>query len=270
METSLYESDEDAHLNDRIAKIREAEAQEKLRVKTAALKRKLAMRVGSPVGTSKKAQPGSSQTVRAVVEPPPKKNKPVKTSTRPVLTPPAGIAKIVDIDDLSVLNTSNVDDEDLLQLSYNNPAGMDSVIKPTTPASGGQGQRPYTIPKKDKTSDILPQRFWPSDMAASQIDKLSVDQVHALKKLELDEMSLKKEDDLPGLVIKPTELYLPEVQAEGGIHDFVKKIAPASMLHFPIGPPDDWWENVPVEWKTVTGKVLSFCPHFLVLIKTLV
>ena len=220
--------------------------------------------------TSEKTQPGSSQTVRVVVEPPPKKrNKPVKTSTRPVLTPPPGIAKIVDIDDLSVLNTSNVDDEDLLHLSYSNPAGMDSVTKPTTPASGGQNQRPYTIPKKDKTSDILPQRFWPSDMAASQIDKLSVDQVHALRKLELDEMSLKKEDDLPGLVIKPTELYLPEVQAEGGPHDFVKKIAPASMLHFPIGPPDDWWENVPIEWKTVTGKLLFF-PRFLVLIKTLV
>ena len=36
LETSQYESDEDDHVNDRIAKIREAEAQENLRIKTAA------------------------------------------------------------------------------------------------------------------------------------------------------------------------------------------------------------------------------------------
>ena len=247
LDTSRYESDDEQQLNDRVAKAKEAEARENLRIKSAALKRKLASKVGSPVCTSKKAQPGSSQTVRVVVEPPPKKNKPVKKSTRPVLTPPAGIAKIVDIDNLSVLQNSDEDDEDMLRIS-----GVDSAGKSATPAS----QNSYTIPRKDKTSDILPQRFWPSDMAASQIDKLSVDQVHALRKLELDEMSLKKEDDLPGLVIKPTELYLPEVQAEGGTHDFVKKIVAASMLHFPIGPPDDWWEHVPIEWKTVTGKIL--------------
>ena len=233
-------------MTDRITKAKEAEARENLRIKSVALKRKLAAKVGSPVCTSKKVQPGSSQTVRVVVEPPPKKNKPAKKPARPVLTPLSGIAKIVDIDDLSVLQTSDIDDEDMSQTSGN------SAGKPDTSTS----QRPYTIPKKDKTSDILPQRFWPSDMAASQIDKLSVDQVHALKKLELDEMSLKKEDDMPGLVIKPTELYLPEVQVEGGTHDFVKKIVAASMLHFPIGPPDDWWEHVPIEWKTVTGKVV--------------
>ena len=94
-------------------------------------------------------------------------------------------------------------------------------------------------------------------MTAAQIDKLTVDQVHALKKLELEEKSLKKENDLPGLVIKPTELYLPEVTVSGGVHDFCKKIVPASMLHFPIGPPDDWWLHVPIEWKTVTGKLLG-------------
>ena len=83
---------------------------------------------------------------------------------------------------------------------------------------------------------------------------MTVDQVHALKKLELEEKSLKKDEDLPGLVITPTQLYLPEVTVAGGVHDFAKKIVPGSMLHFPIGPPDDWWENVAVEWKTVTGK----------------
>ena len=95
-------------------------------------------------------------------------------------------------------------------------------------------------------------------MTAAQIDKLTVDQVHALKKLELEEKSLKKENDLPGLVIKPTELKLPKITVSGGLHDYCKKIVPASMLHFPISPADDWWEHVPIEWKTVTGKTNGF------------
>ena len=85
-------------------------------------------------------------------------------------------------------------------------------------------------------------------------------QVHAMKKFELEEKSLKKDTDLPGLVIMPTEMTLPEVDVEGGVHDFVKNLVPASMVHFPIGPPEDWWHNVAVEWKTVTGKGFNFKP----------
>ena len=251
METSQYESDEDGHLNDRIEKIREAEARENLRIKSAALKRKMAARVGSPLCTSKKTQPSSSQVVSASVEPTSKKSKPTKTSTRPVIAPLCGIAQIDDVDKISVLCSSFEAEEDVLRLSSNNSIREEVPDKPTR---GTHDQRTFTIPRKDKTSAILPERFWPSDMSALQVDKLSVDQVHALKKLELEEKSLKKENDLPGLVIKPTELYLPEVVVEGGTHDFVKKIVPGSMLHFPIGSPDDWWENVPTEWKTVTGK----------------
>ena len=101
-------------------------------------------------------------------------------------------------------------------------------------------------------------------MSADQIDKLSVDQVHTLKKLEIEEKSLKKDEDLPGLVIKPTELYLPEVTVPDGVHDFCKKIVPGSMLHFPISPPEDWWGNIPVEWKTVTGKNKKFRLEFFI------
>ena len=90
-----------------------------------------------------------------------------------------------------------------------------------------------------------------------------------MKKFELEEKSLKKDADLPGLVIMPTEMTLPEVDVEGGVHDFVKHLVPASMVHFPIGPPEDWWHNVAVEWKTVTGKVFNFVfkPWLVVLSK---
>ena len=234
-----------------MAKIREAEANENLRLKHVALKRKLATVVGSPLGSSKRIQAGSSQSVVVSVEPITKKTRPAKTAPRPVITPSCGIAQMTDVDKITNLDDSfEVDDVMINSDASIRVDGQDSTTKTVvTP------QRPFTIPKKDRTSAILPEKFWPSEMTAIQIDKLSVDQVHALKKLELEEKSLKKENDLPGLVIKPTELYLPEVVVDGGTHDFVKKIVPGSMLHFPIGPPDDWWENVPVEWKTVTGIV---------------
>ena len=76
-----------------------------------------------------------------------------------------------------------------------------------------------------------------------------------MRKLDLEERNLKGgENDLPGVAIAPMELFLSEVTVEGGVHDFVKKIVPASMVHFPIGPAEDWWGNVPIEWKPVTGK----------------
>ena len=116
------------------------------------------------------------------------------------------------------------------------------------------GKKDYKIPKKDRTSQILPQRYWPADMSADQVDKISVEHCHRLRKLELEERNLKGgENDLPGVAIAPMELFLPEVTVDGGVHDFVKKIVPASMVHFPIGVADEWWSNVPVEWKPVTG-----------------
>ena len=40
-----------------------------------------------------------------------------------------------------------------------------------------------TLPEVDvETSAILPEKFWPADMTASQIDKFTIDQVHAIDK----------------------------------------------------------------------------------------
>ena len=247
LDTSQYESEDEDQLNlDRMAKIREAEAQENVRLKAVNLKSRMAKRVGSPLGTSNKAQSGSK--VLGPVEPAPKKTK--KQVKNPVIRPVIGSPN----DDLggnSLLFNSSAEMED--DDNHNQATGALVVDK----SAVVDDLQSYRIPRKERTSAILPEKFWPADMTASQIDKFTVDQVHAMKKFELEEKSLRKDTDLPGLVIMPTEMTLPEVTVEGGVHDFVKKIVPASMVHFPIGPPEDWWQNVAVEWKTVTGKILN-------------
>ena len=50
-----------------------------------------------------------------------------------------------------------------------------------------------------------------------------------MKKFELEEKSSKKDTDLPGLVIMPTEMTFPEVDVEGGVHDFVKNLVPLKL-----------------------------------------
>ena len=250
MDESHYESDEDQHKNERMVKIREAEANENVRLKSLQLKRKMAAMVGSPLGSSRKAQASSKRPAEDSLGPMPKRNRNVDPSRRVEPVPSFGWLGPDDLNgDLSYLDVSR-GDEDVIDRT---PVRIEPDTQDKSRKADGVVKDTYTIPRKEKTSSILPQKFWPSEMTAGQIDKLTVDQVHALKKLELDEKTLKKENDLPGLVMKPTELYLPEVVVKGGTHDFIKKIVPGSMLHFPIGPPDDWWEHVPIEWKTVTG-----------------
>ena len=250
LDMSQYESDDEQLNSDRLARIRSAEAEENVRLKALNLRNKMSKRVGSPLGSSRKVQSGSKTPTADSSGPAAKKSKVSKakksSAARPVLSP---------VDDLatnSFLLQNSFDDDD--DVDKDDTVGVDLSGKSAKQDNVAKVQQPYTIPRKEKTSAILPERFWPADMTAAQVDKLTVDQVHALKKLELEEKSLKKDEDLPGLVITPTQLYLPEVTVAGGVHDFIKKIVPGSMLHFPIGPPDDWWENVAVEWKTVTGK----------------
>ena len=208
----------------------------------------MSKRLGSPLGSSRKTQSAGDASGPAA-----KKSKSTKPKKSQDVRPVIGSSSGDDLATNSFLLHSSFDDEE--DVDNDKTGGVDLSIKSTKQDASVKPKQPYTIPRKEKTSAILPERFWPADMTAAQVDKLTVDQVHALKKLELEEKSLKKDEDLPGLVITPTQLYLPEVTVAGGVHDFVKKIVPGSMLHFPIGPPDDWWENVAVEWKTVTGTV---------------
>ena len=257
LDMSQYESDDDQLNSDRLAKIREAEAEENVRLKALNLKKKMNKRLGSPLGSSRKVQSGSRPPVTDSSEPVAKKNKVSKARKNPDIRPVIGSPSVEDLGGNSFLLHSSFDDDE--DDARDKVGGVDVTNKTAKPDGSSKSQQTYMIPRKEKTSAILPERFWPADMTAAQVDKLSVDQVHALKKLELEEKSLKKDTDLPGLVITPTELYLPEVTVSGGVHDFVKNIVPGSMLHFPIGPLDDWWENVAVEWKTVTGKILYAC-----------
>ena len=264
MNDSSFESDDE---DERVAKVeaaKVAQTKERIRLKAIDANKKVAAGRSSPLSpVSRKVS--RTPRLRALstdsLLPGPKRSKPV-----------SGIAKIVDLDELAVSGSDSESESDLdasifFKKKSGGRAGVDKDAKARGDAGknskvgGGSGSdkpggsKNYTIPKNDRTSQVLPQRFWPSDMSADQVDKLSVDQCHRLKKLELEERNLKGgESDLPGVAIAPMALFLPEVTVEGGVHDFVKKIVPASMVHFPIGVADEWWSNVPVEWKPVTGK----------------
>ena len=245
-----YESDDEQQNSERLAKIKEAQAEENVRLKALNLRKKMTKRLGSPLGSSRKVQSPADVAGPSAA----KKSKSAQAKKGQDARPVMGSASGDDLVTNSFLQHSSFEDED--DVDDDKTGGMDLSVKPVKPDSTVKPKQPYTIPRKDRTSAILPERFWPSDMSAAQVDKLTVDQVHSLKKLELEEKSLKKDEDLPGLVIAPTQLYLPEVTVPGGDHDYIKKIVPGSMLHFPIGPPEDWWEHVAVEWKTVTGKTM--------------
>ena len=194
LDMSQYESDDEQLNSDRLAKIRSAEAEENVRLKALNLRNKMSKRVGSPLGSSRKVQSGSKTPTADSSGPAAKKSKVSKakknSAARPVLSP---------VDDLatnSFLLQNSFDDDD--DVDKDDTVGVDLFSKSAKQDNAAKVQQPYTIPRKEKTSAILPERFWPADMTAAQVDKLTVDQVHALKKLELEEKSLKKDEDLPG------------------------------------------------------------------------
>ena len=169
LDTSRYESEDEDQLNiDRMAKIKEAEAQENVRLKTITLRARMAKRVGSPLGTSNKVQSGSKAS--APVEPAPKKNKTQvkKPAIRPVISPPDE-----DLGGNSYLFNSSMEDVD-----DHNQATIPPVVKNV----GADDRQPFRIPRIERTSAILPEKFWPADMTASQIDKFTIDQVLAMVK----------------------------------------------------------------------------------------
>ena len=170
LDTSRYESEDEDQLNrDRMAKIKEAEAQENVRLKTINLRARMAKRVGSPLGTSNKAQSGSK--VGVPVEPAPKKNKTQvkKPAIRPVISPPDE-----DLGGNSYLFNSSMEDDD-----NHNQATIPPVVDKN---AGADVLQPFRIPRRERTSAILPEKFWPADMTASQIDKFTIDQVLAMVK----------------------------------------------------------------------------------------
>ena len=259
MNDSSFESDDEDARVSKVEAAKVAQAKEKIRLKAIEANKKVAAGRSLPVSpVSRKVS--RTPRLRAFstdsLVPGPKRSK-----------PGSGIAKIVDLDELENSESDSEADSELdasicWKKKSGGKAGADKDAKAdagkNSKNGGGSGsdknKKNYTIPKVDKTSQVLPQRFWPSDMSADQIDKLSVDQVHKLKKLELDAMK-GNDSDLPGVAIAPMALFLPEITVEGGVHDFVKKIVPASMVHFPIGEAEEWWPKVPVEWKPVTGKI---------------
>ena len=107
LDESHYESDEDQQKNERMVRIREAETSENLRLKSIALKRKLNARVGSPLGSSRKAQSTSKQPMEDSLGPMPKRNRNVDLSKRLEQVPSFGVLDPEDLNrDMSFLNDS--------------------------------------------------------------------------------------------------------------------------------------------------------------------
>ena len=227
----MCESDSEDERIARVEATKAAFTKERIRLKAIDINKKVVAGRGSPV-SSLSRKVSRTPRMRAAstdsLEPFSKRSKPA-----------SGIARIVDLDQEDVVGTET--ELDTSALSKKKAMGKDKDTK----TSGGSrdagksskkdaavdkagGSNNNKVSKDDRTSQVLPQRFWPSDISADQVDKLSVDQCHRLKKLELEERSQRGgENDLPGVVIAPMELFLPEITLMGGEHDFVKKIVPA-------------------------------------------
>ena len=83
LDISQYESDDDQLNSDRLAKIKEAEAEENVRLKALNLRKRMSKRLGSPLGSSRKVQSGSRPLATDPSEPVAKKNKVTKTRKNP-------------------------------------------------------------------------------------------------------------------------------------------------------------------------------------------
>ena len=195
MNDSSFESDDEDERVSKVEAAKVAQAKERIRLKAIDANKKVAAGRSLPVSpVSRKVS--RTPRLRALstdsLLPGPKRSKPV-----------SGIPKIIDLDELVDSGSDSGSESDLdasifLKKKSGGKAGVDKDAKARDDAGknskvgGGSGsdknKKNYTIPKNDRTSQVLPQRFWPSDMSADQIDKLSVDQCHKLKKLELDAM----------------------------------------------------------------------------------
>ena len=84
---SRYESDDEQQNSDRLAEIREAEAEENVRLKALNLRKKMSKRLGSPLGSSRKTQSGSKPSAVDASEPAAKKPKSTKAKKNPDIRP---------------------------------------------------------------------------------------------------------------------------------------------------------------------------------------
>ena len=149
----------------------------------------------------------------------------------------------------SLINTSAEEEEEQLEEIVTEGVIKSLQLSPVRKA-------PRKAQAGPKISDMFPDPdSWPFKLSKEAVDQMSMKDFLKAKELALQEKQLKAtEKDIPGNIMETTVLTLPPVEAVGGHHDFLKILCPASLLHFPVGDPADWWPLVPMEWPLATGK----------------
>ena len=149
----------------------------------------------------------------------------------------------------SLVNSSADEDEEKMEEIVTEGVVKSLQLSPVKKA-------PRRMPASQKISDMFPDPdSWPFKLTKEAVDQMTLKDFLKAKELALQEKQLKAtEKDIPGNIMETTVLTLPPVEAVGGHHDFLKILCPASLLHFPVGDPVDWWPLVPVEWPLATGK----------------
>ena len=56
----------------------------------------------------------------------------------------------------------------------------------------------------------------------------------------------------PGKIVDKTKSTMQEVFVKSSKHNFVTKFSPGAFLHFPLFPPEKWWEFVAVAYDEIT------------------
>ena len=180
LDRSVCESDSEDERLARVEATKLACAKERIRLKAIDANKKVMAGRGSPV-TSKARRVSKTPRLRAAstdsLEPVSKKSKPV-----------SGIARIIDLDEVDM---DQSDWESEAELDSSEQSEKDATVKDgkanggsrmhagaghctdKTVGSNNKTQKDDKKPQPqsgEKTSKVLPQRFWPSDMSADQVN----------------------------------------------------------------------------------------------------
>ena len=145
-----YESDDEQQNSERLAKIKEAQAEENVRLKALNLRKKMTKRLGSPLGSSRKTQSAADASGPAA-----KKSKSAQPKNGQDARPVIGSSSGDDLVTNSFLLHSSFEDEE--DVDNDKTGGVNLSVKTTKPESSVKPKQSYTIPRKEKTSAILPE-----------------------------------------------------------------------------------------------------------------
>ena len=124
LDITRYESDDEQQNSERLAKIKEAQAEENVRLKALNLRKKMTKRLGSPLGSSRKVQSAADAAGPSAA----KKSKSAQAKKGQDARPVMGSASGDDLVTNSFLQHSSFEDEE--DVDNDKTGGMDLSVKP--------------------------------------------------------------------------------------------------------------------------------------------